>query len=256
MTNSIDPNDRAAGPTAKGLEFLGAVAGGLVHEIRNPLSTMNITLQLLEEDWQGEEDGDDRTRRTMRRVRSIRREVGRLESILDDFLRYAGIRRLDLARADLNRIVDEVTAFVRPETKKAHVVLTFYPDRELPMMQLDERLIKQALLNLILNAIQAMEKHERSEGPHELIVRTAAVADSARIDIIDTGPGIPERDRERIFEVYFSSRTEGSGLGLPTARRIAEEHGGSLTLDSDVGKGSRFQVLLPLEGPERPAGLR
>ena len=234
-------------PPQEGLEYLGAVAAGLVHEIRNPLSTMNVTLQLLQEDWDDTEQ-DERALRTLRRVTALRREVTRLEEILDDFLRYAGIRRLNLAKVDLNRILEEVTAFVAPECARARVTLKFYPDRSLPLMQLDERLIKQALLNLLLNAVQAIEGASELMS-REVIVRSTIEDESARVDVIDTGPGIAPELQERVFEIYFSRRRSGTGLGLPTARRIAEEHGGALALQSDVGKGTDFILRLPLAGP-------
>jgi len=242
---------RPHAPTQQGLAFLGAAAGGLVHEIRNPLSTMNLNLQLLQEDWP-EGQGDDAARRTARRIASLRGEVTRLEVILDDFLRYAGIRRLDLARVDLNRVLEEVTAFVLPECARAGVDLAYYPDHRLPLMVLDERLLKQAVLNLLLNAIQAMEDRDdvspdRPAPPRHLIVRTRLEGDEARIDVIDTGPGIPEAIRERVWDVYYSAKKRGSGLGLPTARRIAEEHGGSLVFETEVGKGTDFVLRLPLE---------
>lgn len=249
-------NDPAARPpTAKGLEFLGAVAGGLVHEIRNPLSTMNVTLQLLQEDFpEGAED--DRGARTARRLKALLDEVRRLEAILDDFLRYAGIRRLNLSQVDLNRVLEEVTAFMLPECARAGVDLAFYPDRSLPIMRLDERLVKQAVLNLMLNAVQAMEGDEEAsdgdpERPRErqLILRTRLEGNLARVDVIDTGPGIPAQVQERVWEVYYSRKRTGSGLGLPTARRIAEEHGGRLTFASEVGKGTDFVLRLPLDGP-------
>ena len=236
-------------PTPQGLAFLGAVAGGLVHEIRNPLSTMNVTLQLLQEEFP-EGDGGDRERRTARRLKTLRGEVSRLEAILDDFLRYAGIRRLDLANCDLNRVLEEVTGFIHPECNRAEVELAFYPDRALPLIPLDERLIKQAVLNLLLNALQAMEGQEGRE--RRLIVRARLEDEFARVDVIDTGPGIPEHLRERVWEVYFSGKRTGSGLGLPTARRIAEEHAGTLDLLSETGKGTDFVLRLPLAGPARP----
>ncbi len=155
----MEPDDLASrrhAPTSKGLAFLGAVAGGLAHEIRNPLSTMNVTLQLLQEDWEDNSD-DPRAKRTVRRLDSLASEVNRLEAILDDFLRYAGIRRLDLGTSDLNRVLEEVVAFISPECARADIEITFYPDSSIPLMELDERLLKQAVLNLILNGIQAME---------------------------------------------------------------------------------------------------
>lgn len=247
-----DPNRRDA-PTPQGLAFLGAVAGGLVHEIRNPLSTMNVTLQLLQEDWEGEV-GDERTRRTLRRFESLRGEVSRLESILDDFLRYAGIRRLNLAKSDLNRVLEEVIAFISPECARAGIELAFYPDHSIPLMELDERLLKQAVLNLLLNAIQVMEAMEDdpddpARARRQLVVRTSLVGDEARIDVIDSGPGIAPAIQERVWDVYYSARRTGSGLGLPTARRIAEEHGGSLGFETDPGKGTDFILRLPLGAP-------
>ena len=251
MTDTADPRSRP--PTRAGLEYLGAVAAGLVHEIRNPLSTMNITLQLLQEDWAKAEEGDDRAARTNRRVTAIRGEVTRLEEILDDFMRYAGIRRLALARVDINRILEEMVNFVRPECARLAIRITMYPDRTLPFVSLDERLVKQAVLNLLLNATQAMEGMPE-DAPRELIVRATAEGEHVRIDVIDTGPGIPASVGEKVFEIYYSGKRTGSGLGLPTARRIAEEHGGSLRFASEEGKGTDFVLRLPLEGPPSSGG--
>jgi signal transduction histidine kinase len=239
--------ERPEPPSPRGLAFLGAVAGGLVHEIRNPLSTLSLNLQLMEEEW-AEQKGA-RAERTLERVRTLRREVRRLEDVLDDFLRYAGIRRLDASEVDVNRVLEETTTFLEPECTRARVDLAFYPDHRLPLARLDERLVKQALLNLLLNALQALEG--RAGG--QLFVRTRLEGDAVRIDVIDNGPGIAEELRDRVWEVYFSTKKGGSGLGLPTARRIAEEHGGSLTFETEVGKGTDFVLRLPLAGPPRSA---
>jgi signal transduction histidine kinase len=235
-------------PSASGLQFLGAVAGGLVHEIRNPLSTLRLNLQLMEEDWEG--STDPVAVRTLERVHVLRREVSRLEDILNDFLRYAGFRRLDLAEADLNRVIEETVRFFGPECVRAGVDLAFYPDLGLPLMRLDERLFKQALMNLLLNAVQAMEGRNGSQ----LIVRTRLEGERARVDVLDNGPGIPDEIRERVWEVYFSYRKGGTGLGLPTARRIVEEHGGTLHFETSAGKGTDFVLRLPLRLPAAAAG--
>ncbi len=241
-------------PTAKGLEYLGAVAGGLVHEIRNPLSTMNVTLQLLQEDLEGAPEDDERATRVRRRLAALLREVTRLGEILDDFQRYAGMRRLDLAQIDVNRVLEEVTAFIRPECARVGVRLTFWPDRGLPLVRVDERLLKQAVLNLLLNAVQAIEEVVgATDRPLEIIVRTGPEGECVRIDVIDTGPGIPPAVGQKVFEVWFSRKRTGTGLGLPTARRIAEEHGGSLDFVSEEGKGSDFILRLPLAGPPTDA---
>jgi len=230
-------------PSVGGLQFLGAVAGGLVHEIRNPLSTLRLNLQLMEEEWEG--TMDPTAVRSLERIQTLKREVARLEDILNDFLRYAGIRRLDLAEVDLNRILEETTTFFAPECVRARVDLAFYPDTRLPLVRLDERLVKQALMNLLLNAVQAMEGRPGSQ----LFVRTQLDGDRARVDVIDNGPGVPAEIRDRVWDVYFSSKNAGTGLGLPTARRIADEHGGSLTFVTEAGKGTDFMLTLPLRGP-------
>jgi signal transduction histidine kinase len=179
----------------------------------------------------------------------------------------------------LNRVLEEVCSFIAPECARAGVELAFFPDRNLPLFPLDERLVKQAVLNLLLNAIQAMELPAGSaaagalaagaagagaagEGraakaappaPQQLIVRSRLEGKLARVDVIDTGPGIPDELAEKVWQVYFSRRKGGSGLGLPTARRIAEEHAGSLTFETAVGKGTDFILRLPLAGPPREA---
>jgi signal transduction histidine kinase len=207
---------------------------------------MNLTLQLMEEEWASERS--PAARRTLERVQSLRREIARLEEILDDFLRYAGIRRLERGDVDLNRVIEETASFFAPECTRAGVDLAFYPDLRLPFLRLDERLVKQALLNLLLNAVQAMEGLAGAQ----LIVRTRLEGDAARIDVIDTGTGIPEDIRDRVWDVYFSLKKEGTGLGLPTARRIVEEHGGTLSFESEVGKGTTFTIRLPLDARTAP----
>ncbi len=230
-------------PSPSGLQFLGAVAGGLVHEIRNPLSTLRLNLQLMEEEIEdAAAPSEPRVQRTLDRIQTLKREVSRLEDILNDFLRYAGIRRLDLAEADLNRVIEETVTFFAPECARAKVDLAFYPDLRLPFLRLDERLLKQALMNLLLNAVQAMEGRVGSQ----LFVRTRLDGERVRVDVIDNGPGIPDEIRERVWDVYFSSKKAGTGLGLPTARRIVEEHGGTLTFESEAGKGTDFALVLPL----------
>ncbi len=237
------PTPRPPSPPPQGLAFLGAVAGGLVHEIRNPLSTLSLNLQLMEEEVADE--GGPRAPRLLDRIGTLRREITRLEDILNDFLRYAGMRRLDLAEVDLNRVIEETVGFFAPECSSVKVDLAFYPDPRLPLIRLDERLVKQALMNLLINALQAMEG--RAGG--QIFVRTRLEGERARVDVIDGGSGIPEDIRERVWDVYFSSKQGGTGLGLPTARRIAEEHGGSLAFVTEVGKGTDFVLLLPLRGP-------
>jgi len=222
---------------AERLAHVGQLAGGLAHEIKNPLSTVNINLQLLEEDWAHDDTPEGRRLRS--KIEVLRREVHRLEEILSDFLRFAKEPELQFTICDVNELVGEVLDFVGPEAQAQGVQIRrgFSPD--LPQCALDVDLMKQALLNLIINAQQAMP-----EGG-ELMVRTALAQDGVQIRVIDTGIGIPPEELDRVFQVYYSTKKSGTGLGLPTARRIIEDHGGELRVESEVGKGTSFQIVLP-----------
>jgi signal transduction histidine kinase len=226
-------------PTQEKLAFLGSLAGGLAHEIKNPLSTMTITLGLLREDL---ESGRGDRERSLRRVQVLEKEVARLEEILAGFLRFAGQHRLDRRPMDLNAVVAEVLDFVTPAALQKRIEIRHHLAPGLPPLRLDRDRVKQALLNLVLNATEAMG------GRGELLVQTSRTGGAVRVDVTDTGPGIPPEDLPRIFDAYWSSKKTGTGLGLPLARRIVEEHGGVLQVHTEVGKGTRFTIFLPEEG--------
>jgi signal transduction histidine kinase len=222
-------------PKSSALEFLGALAGGLVHEIKNPLSTLRINLTLLKEDLHAalpEERG------MRHRMEVCENEVRRLDAVLNDFLRYAGMRRLETEPCDLHDLVEGLAEFLRPGLRRVGVTL----ETDVPPLtvRVDPALLKQALLNLLLNAQQAI----RGTGT----VRVAALAGdgAVRLVIEDDGCGIAAADLGRVFDVYFSRSKQGSGLGLPTARRIVEEHGGTLELESEEGAGTKVRIALPL----------
>lgn len=227
------------------LAFLGQLAAGLAHEIRTPLSTLQANLQMLQEDFA--EAKDDRERRALQRLGLLLKETARLEEILGDFLRFAAGHKLDRRPTDVSRVVGEVLDFVTPEAtqKKVRVLRSF---GEIPKVQLDTNLFKQALINLVMNAIQAMP------GGGELIVKTSKWREYAQVEVIDTGTGMTAEVAAKCFDVYYSTKKTGTGLGLPTARRIVHEHDGTLTVTSEVGKGSCFTIRLPLEQSEAKSG--
>jgi len=221
------------------LAELGQLAGGLAHEIKNPLSTINVNLKLLAEDLA--RDDQPANARLLRRLNSVQNETARLKDILDDFLRFAG--RLELTRevVDLRRLVQELSDFFAPQADTSRIVMRTYLGDSPVRVSIDANLIKQALLNLLINAQQAMQ----SGG--ELIVKVGTQRGQACIEVIDTGVGIPKEDLARVFQVYYSTKATGSGLGLPTTQRIIREHGGTIRAQSEPGKGTRFVILLPLE---------
>lgn len=221
---------------AERLAELGTLTGGLAHEIKNPLSTVQLNLQLLQEDLAA-----DRTTppRVVSRLSTITREASRLRDTLDDFLRYAGRLEIQPQPIDLSEMLGELVDFLSPQAQLTRVQLRqAHPEQKVHAC-VDHRLIKQASLNLMLNAMQAMPNGG------ELIV--AATPRDAQIELsfTDTGPGIAPDDQGKIFQAYYSKRKGGTGLGLAMTKRIAEAHGGSVELKSEVGKGSRFCIILP-----------
>ncbi len=224
--------------TREQLVELGQLAGGLAHEIKNPLSTINVNLKLLSEDLA--RLPYEQPRGWLNRLKGVQREADRLKGILDDFLSYAGKYELALQKVDLRRLVDELADFFAPQAQAENIIMrTTSPDDPI-FCNVDTKLIKQALLNLLINATQATSKGG------ELILKLSAHRNQAAIEVIDTGCGIAAEDLDNIFQVYYSTKKQGSGLGLSTTRRIVREHGGSIKVESEVGKGTRFVITLPL----------
>jgi signal transduction histidine kinase len=251
--------------TAERLAEIGAMTSGLAHEIKNPLSTIGLNAQLLDE---GLEElaatRPDEARRLRNRVGALRREADRLRGILQDFLEFAGQLRPDVREADLRAAIDELVEFYRPEAERQGVRLHADLGTAPRSARFDARLIKQAVLNLLINATQAMARSSPAPGASaaasgaspagELMLRLEPIRgsdgrDALRLEVIDTGPGIPPEVLPRIFEPYFTTKPGGSGLGLPTTRRLIEAHGGHLDVHSEPGRGTRFVLTLPVAGP-------
>jgi len=227
------------------LAYVGALASGLAHEVKNPLSTLRLNLQLLEEELgDGPDQGSARMRR---RVENLSREVERLNEVLNDYLRFARQHQLRLEEASLNDVLDELLEFVRPEALRHRVEVRSDLGPDVPTSMVDVNRMKQALLNLIVNAFEAME------GGGELMVQTSVDGETITIRITDTGSGIPPEELDNIFRVYYSTKKTGTGLGLPTARRIIQEHGGELSLESEPGRGTQVCISLPVRPPREAA---
>jgi len=229
---------------------------GLAHEIKNPLSTIGLNVQLLQEDAADiERAAEDQSAiaeqagKVRRRLGTLGREAVRLREILEDFLRFAGRMELDKEPVDINALVDELAVFYEPQASEAGINLRTQLNAQPATAKADASLLKQATLNLMINATHAMADAKKDTQPNgganELILRTTRDADTLCIHVIDTGPGIAQDVKAKLFEPYFSTKRTGTGLGLPTTRRIIEEHGGELTLHTELGKGSEFTIELP-----------
>jgi two-component system, NtrC family, sensor histidine kinase HydH len=235
-------------------EELPRLTGELAHEIRNPLSTIKVNLQLAREAL---DDVDltepsrvlwdpcrHRLAAARRKIAIVQKETDRLEQILDGFLKYVRRPDLQFATVDLNELVSDVVDFYCPQAySHALTVRQSFHDQAL-VCRADPGALKQVLLNLFINAQQALNKGG------ELMIRTARQAERAIIQVSDTGRGIPPERLPTIFQPYGSSRAGGTGLGLATAKKIVEAHGGMISVHSEVGKGTSFTIELPLAGSE------
>jgi len=231
---------------------VAAVAGSLVHEIKNPLSTLQINAQLLLEEWKSPDT--PREKRMVKRLQVMLDEVRHLEAIVRDFLRFAERHELELVAVDVNALIEGLIDLLGTEMERRGIRVRTSFDPELPALPCDRGLLRQAVTNLLVNAEQAMP-----DGG-EVIVKSQRDGDQAIIDIIDMGIGIPPQNLPKIFELYFTTKKGGSGLGLATTKRIVEEHGGRIEVSSEIGKGTQFRIRIPLRsGPssaEGPGALR
>ena len=227
---------------AEDFALLTTLVGGLAHEIRNPLTTINVNLQLLKEQWLDAQSPRDK--RAVKKLNVIQGETQRLKDILDDFLRFVRIEELETAPHDINALLGEIVAFVGTETRLEGIDIATFYDYNLPRCTLDGKFIKQAFLNILMNARHAIE----SNG--QIMIRTSLAGDAVRVEITDNGSGMPPEVLDQVFKPYYSTKQCGTGLGLPTTRRIIEKHGGTIELRSDVGHGTSVIVHLPLGGPE------
>lgn len=225
---------------AERLAELGTLTGGLAHEIKNPLSTVQLNLQLLREDLMPENPAYSRL---VTRLATVQKETGRLRDILDDFLRFAGRIELDKKPVAVHPLLEELVDFFAPQAQLQRVRLRVRPPDPGPplVVPLDERQFKQAVLNLLINALQAMP-----EGGGDIILSAARHGPRAVVEVTDTGRGMDAAALANVFTAYYSTKKGGTGLGLAITKRIADEHGGRIAATSEPGKGAVFRIELPV----------
>jgi len=249
----LAPDPRRSGDTTGGrknrLAYLGSLAGGLAHEIKNPLSAMSVNLQRMREDL--ERSSQARDARLLKRVGVLEREVRRLEEILDGFLNFARGYSLEPTPTSINTVLREVAEFWAGRAQSQGVDVELVLGEGLPEVLVDATYFKQSLLNLLNNALDAILGADGEKNGQQIVIGSRPAKGGVDVLVIDSGPGIPEEMMARIFEPYVSTKKGGSGLGLPTARRIVEEHGGTLTVQSEPGRGTSFRIFLPETKPDR-----
>ena len=233
------------------LEELSKLTGGLAHEIKNPLSTIKINLKLVSEELEGSSSSElgkvgsysdeHRLPRALRKIAVIRKETDRLEQILDGFLRYVDRTELQLASVDINELIGDMIDFYSAQAQSHSLTIRQSLYNQPLICRVDADMLKQVILNLFINAQQAM-----SNGG-ELMIRTDQQEKDAVIHISDTGSGIAPDRLPHIFDTYYSTRPQGSGLGLPTAKKIVQAHKGTISVNSELGKGTSFTIRLPIQ---------
>ncbi|HET7840817.1 MAG TPA: ATP-binding protein [Terriglobia bacterium] len=215
------------------LAALGKLTSGVAHEVKNPLNAMVLQLELLKSKL------DNEGERVKPQIDTLSEEIRRLDRVVKTFLDFTRPVELRPSQADLEKIVREVFTLAEPLARQSNVNLVLQSNGALPSLTLDRDLIKQALLNLVLNGCQAM-----SSGG-ELRVTPRLLARHVELDIADQGSGIPPEVRPRLFSLFFTTKPNGTGIGLAMAYRIIQLHNGTIDYVSEVNRGTTFRIMLP-----------
>src|SRR5271167_987991 len=225
---------------AEHLATLGELATGLAHEIRNPLAGIAGVIEIVGRDLPP-------TSPARAVVKDVRLEITRISRTLTDLLETARPRRPEVRLSDLNTTVEHAVMLARQQVLSRPIKIELQKSPDLPEVEHDSDQVHQVLLNLLLNAVQAME------GPGTVSVEIGSRIGYASVVVSDTGRGIPPQNLANIFRPFYTTKGNGTGLGLSLAHRIVEDHHGRIEVSSVVGKGSKFEVLLPFHMPAQIA---
>jgi len=217
------------------LAALGRITAGVAHEVKNPLNSMRLWLENLKESLAGDADSNSH-----QAVQVLDKEIDRLDAVVKRFLDFTRPMEIRLEHTQLSQLLCEVLDVARPQLQKANVEMVQSLPADVPEVVVDRDLLKQAVLNLVLNAVEAMP------GGGQIRLGLSRRAEMAEISVADTGKGIPMENRQKIFQLFFTTRPGGSGIGLASTFRIIQLHNGSIDFTSEVGRGTTFRIELPL----------
>ncbi len=216
---------------------LAGLAGSLAHEIKNPLSVIRMNVELLAEDFQEIETPE--ARRALGKIETVNKQCVRLENLLNDFLRFTRFNNLELKSGSLNDQVLQILEFYEPQAEAQGVEIKRYLEGDLPSIKMESQTLQAALVNLVKNALEAMPNGG------QLTARTRITRKGVALDLIDTGCGMEAKTLLNMFKTFYTCKDGGSGLGLPTAKKIIEAHGGVINVQSEVGYGTQFTIEFP-----------
>jgi PAS domain S-box-containing protein len=217
------------------LAALGRITAGVAHEVKNPLNSMRLWLENLKESLPPESDGA-----SQQAVQVLDKEIDRLDAVVKRFLDFTRPMDIRLEPTQLAELLKEVLEVAQPQLQKSNIQLAQLLPIDVPEVYVDRALLKQAVLNLVLNAAEAMP------GGGQLRLVLSRRGEMAEITVGDTGKGIPLENRQKIFQLFFSTRPGGSGIGLASTFRIVQLLNGSIDFTSEVGRGTTFRIELPL----------
>lgn len=218
---------------------LAELAGSLAHEIKNPLSVIRMNVELLAEDLAELPPEDPKTKRTVRKAQIVQGQCSRLENLLNDFLKFSRVRPLELSPGNLNDPIRRALEAFEVQAEAQGVEVVKYFDRDLPGMLLDAESLEAAVMNLVKNSLEAMPTGG------QLIARTRDTRNGVAFDLIDNGSGMDDQTAMQMFQAFYSTKDQGTGLGLPIARKIVEAHGGRIAVHSAPGIGTKFTLEFP-----------
>ncbi len=217
------------------LAALGRITAGVAHEVKNPLNSMRLWLENLKESLPREQENGAQDA-----VRVLDKEIDRLDAVVKRFLDFTRPMELRLEATQLADLLKEVMQVAQPQLQKANVQVAQLLPIDVPEVYVDRALLKQAVLNLVLNAAEAMPNGG------QLRVMLSRRGEMAEITVGDTGKGIPTENKQKVFQLFFTTRPGGSGIGLASTFRIVQLHNGSIDFSSEVGRGTTFRIELPL----------
>src|SRR5712692_1673147 len=224
---------------AERMATVGRVSLKVAHEVRNPISAIELNAEMLDDIVRGRagQDMEDATGL----VRAIRDQVNTLDAITEEYLAFARFPKPNFEEESVNQLVQELADFVRPVWSRQGLAVRVEIDPDVPMTEIDRGLMRQAILNLVKNGLEAL-----SSGG-ELTIASHFAGDAVDIAVSDTGSGIPDAVGARLFEQFFTTKPQGTGLGLSIARQIVEEHGGEIRWANRPGPGAVFTIRLPIK---------
>lgn len=223
------------------LAIIGRMASQLAHEVRNPLSAISLNAEILTDEIDGYKlNSHSKTEEAKQSILSIQAEVERLEKVVEEYLQFSRLPRLELQTVQINEIIIGLIDFLASSMQAKGIKITKHLDQNLPKLEGDVDQLRRAFLNLLKNATEAMPDGGR------VCVVTKSELGQVKVLISDTGIGIREEDLERIFMPFYSTKESGTGLGLPLTQQIIKEHRGEISCQSEIGKGTSFIISFPI----------